>query len=126
MSAFLCSSLQTVVCALIIARQDSYNPTIESTQAFAKTLRKVNNRALFCRYGDKPQYLPRDISAEFANAATWLDSHDGNAWAGVAHCLQYQCSEGDTASMKEWAFIDELIKRVDSMGDHSTGNVWSI
>lgn len=130
MSAFLCSTRHTVILALYILRKDTAAPTIESVRAVARALRKVNNRALFCRYGEKPEYLPRDISQEFEYAAAWLDSHSFADIHAAATCFDYQCSEGDAPKMKEFAFVSEALQyagdRLRVSGFSFKSAVWSL
>lgn len=126
MSAFLCSTLHTVTLGLMLARQHSNAPTVPSVRALAKALRSVNNRALACRYGDKPQSLPRDISADVQGAAAWIDSHSADDAAALVQCFVYQCSEGDTETHKNWAFVDELQKLIPAAANPRNSSIWSI
>lgn len=133
MSAFLCSDRHTFALALWSVRQDTDAPQTADVIALAKRLRRLNNYALRCRYGDVPEYLPRDPMPALANATTWLESASAADVAQSAHCLQYQCSEGDTdvnaASRRirrAVRTLQRIVQRADAKAAGAKSEVWSI
>lgn len=127
MSAFLCSNLHTAVVAQYLCNHPD-GPSIASFPGVCKALRKVNNRALKCRYGDSPVYLKTaDFPALSHAAAVWISQHNPADILAVIHCLQYQCSEGDALAMREASFIDEAEKYAQTAAaGFPRSPIWSI
>ena len=127
MSAFLCSAVHTAVVAGVILRGRDRNFSVSRVSEVSKILREVNNRALFCRYGEKPEYLPRDMTAVSAAAIAWLDSASPADIFKVCQCFDYQCSEGHTDKMGEYSFINEALQYAqEKPGFNRISAVWSI
>lgn len=128
MSAFLCSDLHTACLALAIVRAASASPTVASFAAVARGLRKVNNRALKCRYNDRPVYIRAELQKLFHEAASWIDSHSPADLLGAARCFQYQCAEGDALQMKEAGLVSEALQLAEkaSPTGFKESHVWSI
>jgi hypothetical protein len=127
MSAFLCSTLHTAVVSLVVMRGRSIPFSVSAVSDISKKLRKVNNRALFCRYGDTPEYMPRNMSATYAAALAWFDSANASDIFKLCQCFDYQCSEGDADKMKEYSIIREALQyAAQYSGFDRKSAVWSI
>jgi hypothetical protein len=127
MSAFLCSPLHTAVVAQYLCSQPD-GPSIVTFPQVCKALRKVNNRALTCRYGDKPQYLKTaDFPELSARAKAWIESHNPADMLRVIQCFEYQCSEGDAMGTYGASFIFEALRYAEKpAAAHLPSAVWSI
>ena len=130
MSAYLCSEQHTYTLALFHARQlvttGAGVPTSEVIET-AQRLRALNNYALQCRYGDKPESLRADPFPALAAATAWLEGASAADIFGAVRGFAYQCSEGDADKRPEWALLTDIrtVAEFDAGANTETA-VWSI
>ena len=118
MSAFLCSATHTAAIA-VFAENTGFGDALK----IARQLRKVNNQALFCRYGDAPAPLKNIYSA----LAVWRANPASGAMVyALLQCLEYQCSEGDALQMPEADILGKLLNRMGRSGVSPKPGVWAI
>lgn len=128
MSAFLCSDMHTAVLAIQIAR---LTKTRKSHKTILSGLRSLNNAALAYRYGDKPVRIA-NIDAAFKDAYAWINEQPETGFAArinsLAHCFEYQCSEGDVLETHKFAkFFNDAAVAIETVANKKTiDGVWSI
>lgn len=123
MSAWLCSDAHVYLVAAY-AESRGFGDALR----IARALRKTNNRALFCLYGNRPARLTSNAGGLARARAALAGVSAGEMHAHVA-CLEYQCSEGDAMdapgpSELGAAHIRGLLGLFEREGTPMTGGVW--
>ena len=125
MSAYLCSDTHTCVIALYFARERG-TPSTGLVTAVAQNLRYLNSHALSCRYDDKPEPMPDDIYPALARATAWLETAQPADIFGAIKGFRYQCAEGNTPELPEWAILEYIYARAENEAGGKSSDVWSI